>query len=85
MPLWGADLRAALSVGAPLVPPRDLAALRDDMLPTIDRRVTAIDHLCRIEEISCGVPPGSVLGPYLFRIYINGLSLATNPKTFQNI
>ncbi|XP_045445858.1 helicase domino [Melitaea cinxia] len=39
LPLFGADLRAAVSAGPPVVPPRDMAALLDEMHDIIDRFV----------------------------------------------
>ncbi|CAB3234827.1 unnamed protein product [Arctia plantaginis] len=37
LPLFGADLRAAVSAGGPALPPRDVADLLDELHPLIDR------------------------------------------------
>lgn len=42
LPLFGADLREAVSAGPPAVPPRDMAALLDEMHDIIDRFVQRI-------------------------------------------
>lgn len=42
LPLFGADLRAAVSAGPPVVPPRDMAALLEEMHDIIDRFVERI-------------------------------------------
>ena len=64
----------------------DLSNILTDFLKERKQRVVLNGQRSKSSNISAGVPQGSILGPLLFLIYINGLSenWNSNPKLFAD-
>ena len=64
----------------------DLLSILTDFLKERKQRVVLNDQRSKWSNISAGVPQGSILGPLLFLIYIDGLSdnWNSNPKLFAD-
>ena len=55
----------------------ELYGIKDCYLPNSKQFITYGDKQTNIETITCGVPQGSILGPLLFLIFVNGLHKVT--------
>ena len=64
----------------------DLSNILTDFLKERKQRIVLNGQRSKSSNISAGVPQGSILGPLLFLIYINGLSdnWNSNPKLFAD-
>ena len=64
----------------------DLLKILSDSLRNRKQRVTLNSHSSSRTNVNAGVPQGSILGPLLFKIYINDLSngLSSNTKLFAD-
>ena len=64
----------------------DLLNILIDFVKETKQRVVLNGQHSKWSNISAGVQQGSILGPFLFLIYINDLSgnLSSNPKLFAD-